>query len=299
MTHCLFVERLTNIDFTYFDLQRGLVGETLWVDVRLYGQLNDDQMIWDFTEVKQQLKHAIEAYIDHKLLLPARAKGVQIDSNTDRTLECHLQDTKNRLYRYQAPSISVCILDAPEITLPHLQQSLSQYLQQHPTLAARLTPLKCELKLYADANTQDSNSEPYFQYSHGLKQHRGPCQRIVHGHRSQLRIYLNQQRAPSLERFWVKQWQDIYLGCEQDFQRTFKETNIQYDEFAYHCAEGFYQIQLPTDGVYRLPESSTIECIAAYLANKLHADYPTQHLQVQIYEGVLKGAIHNCEPLSN
>jgi hypothetical protein len=294
MTHCLFVERLTNIDFTYFDSERGLVGETLWVDVQLSGALNSDQMIWDFAEVKYQLKKAIEDCIDHKLLLPGRAKGVEVNFNVSNTVDCQLQDTQNRCYRYQAPTIAICVIDRNEITPQTLQQHLLMHLSQHPMLASILAPLKCELHLYADNNT-----EPYFHYSHGLKQHQGACQRIVHGHRSQLKIGLDQQRIPALERLWVHRWQDIYLGCDADFQRSFEEMGIEYDEFAYHSAEGFYQVQLPSDKVYRLPGSSTIECITAYLANKIHADYPTKDLKVQVYEGVHKGAIFSFHALAN
>lgn len=292
MTHCLFVERLTNIDFTYFDVNRGLIGETLWVDVRLAGLLNQDHMIWDFAEVKHQLKQVIEDYIDHKLLIPTRADGVEIVFSDNDTLDCCLLDSQHRCYRYHAPSIAVCLLDVVEITPLNLQLQLMAYLQQHPTLAAILTPLNCKLTLYADANTQGDNSEPYFQYSHGLKQHNGPCQRIVHGHRSQLKIFLDQQRMPMLERLWVQRWRDIYLSCEQDFQRTFTDKGVEYDEFAYHSAEGFYQIQLPHVKVYRLPSSTTIECIAAFLASEIRADYPQQVVQVQVYEGVQKGAIY-------
>jgi 6-pyruvoyl-tetrahydropterin synthase len=170
------------------------------------------------------------------------------------------------------------------------------YLEEHPKLAPILAPLNCELILYSDPNTQGKSSEPYFQYSHGLKQHNGPCQRIVHGHRSQLKLFLDQQRMPTLERLWSRRWQDIYLGCEQDFKCSFVDMDVVYDEFAYQSEEGFYRIQLPRDRVYRLPESSTIECIAAYLANKIRVDYPHQHLQVQVYEGVQKGAIYELAP---
>lgn len=296
MTHHLFVERLTNVDFTYFDVKRGLVGETLWVDIQLSGLLNHDHMIWDFAEVKYQLKQLIEDYIDHKLLIPTQAKGVEVTLNTDHTLDCRLLDLDNRIYRYHAPRVAVCLLDVVEITPLSLQALLTHHLQQHPKLTSILAPLKCELMLYADPSTQGEHNEPYFHYSHGLKQHQGPCQRIVHGHRSQLKIFLDQRRSPALEQLWVQRWQDIYLGYEQDLQRTYTDKGVGYSEFAYHSAEGFYQIQLPDDKVYCLTQSSTIECIAAYLAGKIQADYPHQQLRVQVYEGVQKGAIHELMP---
>lgn len=289
MTHCLFVERLTNLDFTYFDWQRGLVGETLWLDVKLHGNLNQDQMIWDFAEVKHQLKEAVEACIDHKLVLPAKADYLKINSVASGNLDCELRDSRNRLYRYLAPAVAVCLCEAKEITLLNLQNHVLSALQHHPILAPLLAHLTCELTLYADPQPEFSS----FHYSHGLRQHQGACQRIVHGHRSLLKIFFDQQRVPSLERLWIHRWQDIYLGCQQDWQRSFSENGITYDEFAYHSPEGFYQVQLPAANVYRLPASSTIECIAEHLAIHIHNEFPNQNLQVQVYEGVHKGALFN------
>ena len=44
----IFVQQLTNLDFMYFDPVRGLLGQTLIVDVALFGALNDEGMVFDF-----------------------------------------------------------------------------------------------------------------------------------------------------------------------------------------------------------------------------------------------------------
>ena len=66
----LFVDNLTNLDFSFLDPQRGLVGETLIVDAELTGELDDQGMVFDFGHIKRQLRSAIEALVDHKLVVP-------------------------------------------------------------------------------------------------------------------------------------------------------------------------------------------------------------------------------------
>ena len=49
----LFVEKLVNIDFSYLDVTRGLVGETWWASTSLEGALDQQGMVCDFGTVKK------------------------------------------------------------------------------------------------------------------------------------------------------------------------------------------------------------------------------------------------------
>ena len=44
----LFVNKLTNIDFSYLDPKEGLVGESWLLDIQLAGSLNEEGMVLDF-----------------------------------------------------------------------------------------------------------------------------------------------------------------------------------------------------------------------------------------------------------
>ena len=52
----LFVDNLTNVDFSFLHPQRGLMGESWLVQLELDGSLNDQGMICDFGIVKKEVK---------------------------------------------------------------------------------------------------------------------------------------------------------------------------------------------------------------------------------------------------
>ena len=65
----LFVEQLTNVDFSYLDLSRGIVGETWWASAILEGALDEQGMVCDFGTVKKVLRNWMDDEIDHRLLI--------------------------------------------------------------------------------------------------------------------------------------------------------------------------------------------------------------------------------------
>ena len=52
MKNCLFVDHLTVLDFSFVHPDRGIVGESLIMDVELYGDLDEQGMVFDFGDVK-------------------------------------------------------------------------------------------------------------------------------------------------------------------------------------------------------------------------------------------------------
>lgn len=272
----LFVEHLTVIDCAYLDPARGLVGESWIVDVELEGALDEQSMVLDFGEVKRRLKQVIDAHADHRLLVPARAAELQrIDAD----------DAVHLLFRadigtieHRSPAVAVLPIDAAEI-VPEV-------------VAADLLP-RMQAVLPASVGTVHVTLRPehidgaYYHYVHGLKKHRGACQRIAHGHRSKIEVRVDARRDAGLEMQIATRWLDIYLGTRADIV-AHGNGRVR---FAYTAPEGHYQLVMPETHVDLLDDDTTVECIAGHLARGIAPLRPGSAVQVRAYEGVMKGAI--------
>ncbi|MFT5117183.1 MAG: 6-pyruvoyl-tetrahydropterin synthase, partial [Kiritimatiellia bacterium] len=82
----LFVDNLTNVDFSYLDPNRGLVGETWLANIVLEGSLDEQGMVCDFGIVKKTVRDWLDTYIDHCLVVAAEAETIDIVRN-DATID--------------------------------------------------------------------------------------------------------------------------------------------------------------------------------------------------------------------
>ena len=273
----LFVNQLTNVDFSYLDAQRGIVGETWLASALLEGVQDDEGMICDFGIVKKILRHWLDEELDHRLLVPTLSKHLEYRIQEDRIeLTWHLNTTE--AIHMEAPLQAVALVEAECIT----SLSTAEWCKQQ---LSPIFPTNVDhLHLTFSAESIDG---AFYHYSHGLKKHAGNCQRIAHGHRSRIHIWLDDEPAPSLEQEWATRWQDIYLGLEEDItQRT--ETTIA---FVYQANQGLFQLSLPTRCCYLLPMDTTVENLAVYLAQTIKESHSQHRVKVQAFEGINKGAI--------
>ncbi|MBI3171291.1 MAG: 6-carboxytetrahydropterin synthase [Hydrocarboniphaga effusa] len=127
----------------------------------------------------------------------------------------------------------------------------------------------------------------YYHYTHGLKKHAGHCQRIAHGHRSRLQIFINGKRDERQERLWADRWRDIYLGTSADVVAHGKNRI----RFAYRSSEGEFELELPAERCDLLSTDSTVERIAEHIAERVAEEKPRMKIEVRAYEGVMKGAV--------
>ncbi|WP_377114707.1 6-carboxytetrahydropterin synthase [Pseudoalteromonas sp. M58] len=280
----LFVNSLTVIDFSYLCNKRGAVGESWIVDLTLHGKLNEESMVLDFGLVKKQIKGIIDECIDHRLAVPNNINGSINEFADHKTLDCTFGENKH--LAMSAPHQAFCLIDTDKITI----ESVTEYLVATilPQLPDNIEKIELVLK-------PEHNQSFYYHYSHGLKKHDGNCQRIIHGHRSQIGISLGGISMPRLQKQWADKWQDIYLATSEDQISASELKHIVAKEddvcFAYTAAQGYFEMAISESRCDILPIDTTVECIAEYIAGQVKLQHPEKDVKITAYEGVGKGSI--------
>jgi 6-pyruvoyl-tetrahydropterin synthase len=288
----LFVNDLTVIDFSYLCKERGIVGESWIVDVLLDGSLNEQSMVLDFAIVKKQIKAIIDEAVDHKLLLPMQANELTLADSPHHANHLTLDYLSDRAsYFLQSPQCAFAQIDCLVITLDSVTKHLNAIIMAElPDNVQGLT-----LVLRPEIITSD-----YYHYTHGLKLHDGNCQRIAHGHRSKIQIFVDEQKDTALEHQWCQRWQDIYIASECD--RTNREnielsaqamSNLTPDHqyFSYTAPQGRFDIAVESKVLDVVDCDSTVELLADFIGRQLKKELPSNTVKVIAYEGVAKGAI--------
>lgn len=283
----LFVDNLTNVDFSYLHTKRGIVGETWLANIELIGELDEQGMVCDFAIVKKVLRNWLDTEIDHRLVVPANAPNLKkLDLNTVCTmLEWeYAADSADDLLTMQAPQQALCVVDnATEVTPENVATWCLEQLK--PLFPSSVIDIKLTF-------TIEPINTPFYHYSHGLKKHDGNCQRIAHGHRSKINIWKNGQLDLTLMQTWAERWKDIYIGSESD-EVNIEGLNASHIAFAYTAQQGDFFISLPKRVCYLMNTDTTVELIAQHIAQQLKTADPANNYQVKAYEGLSKGAIIN------
>ena len=278
----LFVDNLTNVDFSFLDPQRGLLGETWLANVTLHGELDEQGMICDFGTVKKVLRHWLDTELDHRLAVPIHSSNISIQDDGE-FLDIHWQfGNEGEFLQTRSPREAIALVDASVLTPDTVAAwCISQLKKLFPeTVASLELNFSCECIDGA-----------FYHYSHGLKKHLGNCQRIAHGHRSRIDIWENEEKSPFLEIHWAELWRDIYIGTRHDIISNPSHGQHNYHQFAYESQQGKFQLTIPQRCCYLLDTDTTVELLAAHIAQTIKAEHPQSNIRVKAFEGINKGAI--------
>jgi 6-pyruvoyl-tetrahydropterin synthase len=290
----LFVNDLTVMDFSYLCPKRGMVGESWIVDILLNGGLNEESMVQDFGKVKKELKHVIDEYVDHKLVVPAEHPCTSIthDKSHERVqvdFSYHHEGAVNAqsLHLYCPPE-AYAFVYADEVNMSSVTEYLKEVIKTH--LPENVHSV--ELFLREEVIPTD-----FYHYTHGLKKHEGNCQRIAHGHRSKVLIFEDGKESETWQNYWSKRWADIYIGTQEDLvsplQLSFRHENINADKFhcfKYESSQGEFEMAIEKEACEIIETDSTGECLAQFMFDELKT-MSDMKLEVRAFEGVGKGAI--------
>jgi len=275
----LFVDNLTVIDFSFLDIERGVVGESWIVDIELTGVLDDQGMVFDFGQVKKQIKQFIDAEADHRLFVPTTAEGCSTRLEGER-LCIDFPLRSGAIIRHESPRAAVLLLDADSVDPEQIAADLERQLAE--ILPENVQQVRVILR-------PEIIEGAFFHYTHGLQKHLGQCQRIAHGHRSRLEISVNGERDATLEARWAARLADSYIATDSHVADESVHNGVEHLTVSYTAAQGDFTLTLPSDQVFLVPHVSTVENIAIYLAERV-ASETVGDILVKAFEGVGKGA---------
>lgn len=270
----LFVNHLTHIDVSLWCPEKGLKGCSWQVDALLDGELGEDGMLFDFGEVKPWIKRTLDSGLDHTLLVPLKAPGIEVSKCPEGIC---IQTTTPYAMEVRGPAEAFTLLPWETITIGDVADLLSD----------TLTMQRPDNVHYVKLSLSDEAIEgAAYAYSHGLKRHTGNCQRIAHGHRSRLYIWQEGERQTTLEQQWADWLDNRYL---------LEDADIAYQDDAtltcrYEAAQGEFLITIPQARCCVLPKPTTVENIAAWLAERI-TEQSGKSSSVQAFEGINKGAM--------
>ncbi|MDQ2077959.1 6-carboxytetrahydropterin synthase [Marinimicrobium sp. ABcell2] len=277
----LFVDNLTNVDFSFLEERRGLLGETWLANVQLQGDLDDQGMVCDFGIVKKRLREWLDKELDHRLLVPSRSHNLTLTEKGDNVELRWRFGINEEFVHCVAPREALALVDAEELT----RESVARWCEQ------QLKDLFPEIDGLQVSFNPEFIDTAFYHYSHGLKKHAGNCQRIAHGHRSRIAIWADDLPSESLENEWANRWRDVYLGTRQDMKEEFQSGGHDYYRFAYTSEQGYFELSLPQRCCELIDTDTTVECLAQHIAKQLSDEYPHSKIRVKAFEGYNKGAV--------
>lgn len=280
----LFVKNLTHVDFSLFDIERGLLGESWQTDVLLEGNLNDESMVCDFSIVKKLIKKWLDDNIDHCLAIPHLNPAISMDTAEEAKHIFEFDKAGAKHFYCAAPKQAFCLLPMQHITADAVARWCEDQI---------MAILPADLAKVRISFTPENIQGAQYQYSHGLKKHDGNCQRIAHGHRSTIDIYKDGAKSVELESDWAQRWHDIYIGTEEDLIGIISEKGQRFHHFAYESQQGHFELIINSKQTYMIHSDTTVESLSSHIAKTLANENPRHDIEVHAYEGIGKGAISN------
>jgi 6-pyruvoyl-tetrahydropterin synthase len=282
----LFLRDFTVLDCALLDPELGLLGESLHVSAELSGELDEKGFIFDFGPAKKTLKRVVDDVMDHRLVVPSAAAAI-------RRTSARLEYGDGLVY--EAPAEALTLIEGSEISL----EALSDYLAAAclKELPANVTFVKIELRPEARFET-----EANFRYTHGLRLHDGNCQRLFHGHRNPVEVWVDGRRNLRQEHWLAREWENVHFAhletvanldeLDLPLGRRLKD-HPGTAEIEYAAPQGRFWGRLPASRVVLMETEPSIENIARLGCELVRSQGVTGALRVVAYEGLNKGASYS------
>lgn len=290
---------IATLDAALFDPTHGIAGGTWLVDVTVDGILDDRGFVHDFAELKTLVRQVLRQTLDHALLIPVGSSSVHYSEGRDGerwVLQGAGQQAGGApspfLWEYQCPRGAVYPIRAVSLRHGVLEQELARLLRHRLPDSIQAIRVKLREESY-------NPTEAVYRYTHGIASYPGQCQRLFHGHRGRLEVYVGNERRPDHEQFLARE----VLGSEVHVAAPAQVLSGSFDlglrgspdeaiTLGYLAREGRYEAVLPGHRVIVVDGETSIECIARQLACVIRdRELTTRTVRVVCFEGAWKGAI--------
>lgn len=292
----LFIKDVDRLDCATFDPSVGVTGKSWYVDVQITGSLDNNGFVYDFSLLKKLVKNTLKETMDHALILPITSKAVEFEGGDNEKWSFAAKgpsaDSKSK-WTYECPKGSVYPIRASRITREIIEQECSRIVRHR--LPGTVQSVKINLR-----KEQGDASSSFFRYTHGITDHDGLCQRLFHGHRSLVEVYVADEKRMDLERYVAH---DLFssiihiASMDQLVEKSDYQAGMKYSEDSpvslfYKGSLGTYRAQVPLNRLFLINGYTSIESISNEVALHLKEKFQIQApLRVHCYEGIDKGAI--------
>ncbi|MCB0420918.1 MAG: 6-carboxytetrahydropterin synthase [Bdellovibrionales bacterium] len=288
----LFVRNLTNLDFAWLDPKKGLMGESLIVNVFLQGEMDERGFIMDFGPCKKWMKQLIDHHLDHTCVVPMRSSHLKIAGLDEVRMSFSFHWAQGEL-SYEAPRHTLVLLEKETLEISDFAEFLETQARQ--ALPDRVKDVKIEL--LPDPNFKTSAN---YRYTHGLKLHEGNCQRLFHGHRNPIEVYLNDIRQEKMEVYLSDYLKQIHFAplssvTSETQDLLLNQRNWQSNDqltLSYEAPQGLFKAELPVRDCLIMAEEPSIERITELSWKILKEEFAiadSSTLKVYCFEGLSKG----------
>lgn len=292
----LFVKDVDRIDCAIFEPSFGVVGHSWHVDIAISGTLDHNGFVHDFSHIKKLVKQTLRTSVDHSLMIPILSRQVHYQETAEA--ETWILKAKGRLsgtnaeWEYRCPKGAVFPIRAVVIDEEVIEQEITRLLRHR--LPSSITDIKITLR------EEDAESTAaFFHYTHGITQHDGLCQRLFHGHRSLLEIYVDNERRPDIEHNIARELFGtiVHIASQSQivsgsFNVGSRGTSEEPLVISYSGSYGNYVARIPSNKVFVVEGETSIESITRELATIVaQKDTSGSKIKILCYEGIGKGAI--------
>lgn len=296
----LFVDDLTVLDCAILDPQRGPIGMSWAVGVEFIGGLTKEGVVFDFSYAKKCAKKVIDSTADHAFIIPSSViasrkpqRTVNVDKDQGYTAPAEIR-VETETLTYEAPEQAFFIVSqvTESTIIAELERLIFDACKQNKECAA----LKAVKLTFTNEKVAKPNAA-YYCYTHGLKDHYGNCQRLIHGHQSTIEVFVDGMKRPDLEQEVAYFYYDKHFA----FKENIKNSNFtdRVFDIEYKSGQGNFLAKIPKEKIVLYPYETTVENISKFTAHWLKHQFCQlgQHtVVVKAYEGIGKGCTYVLPP---